>query len=193
MQAPLENPAPAGVRNISRATRVLFRHLRTGETREYLYLLERANLQGNSEMLALSDTRFLVIERDGGFLTNPAIGAATLKHIYEFDIAGATEIGALGRLGATPIGGTKTLEQATVAELEAAGIRPVRKTLRVDLLALGYPHDKPEGLALAPGGMLFVVNDDDFSIFQVGGQLVQKRLAPAGAVDVPTVWQIRLP
>ncbi len=192
MQSPLENPSRTGVRGISRATRVLFRHLITGETREYVYLLERANLQGNSEILALSNTRFLVIERDGGFLNNPALGAATLKHIYEFDITGATDVSTLGALGAAPING-KTIEQASAAELTAAGVAPVRKTLRVDLLALGYPHDKPEGLALAPGGMLFVVNDDDFSIVQVGGRLTQKLLAPMGMVDTPSVWQIRLP
>lgn len=192
MQSPLENPSPAGVRGVSRATRVLFRHLRTGETREYVYILERANLQGNSEILALSNTRFLVIERDGGFLNNPLLGAATLKYIYEFDITGATDISTIGALGTAPIGG-KTIEQASVQELAAAGVVAVRKTLRVDLLALGYPHDKPEGLALAPGGMLFVVNDDDFSIFQVDGQLRQKLLSPMGAVDKPAVWQIRLP
>jgi len=55
MQAPLENPASAGVRNVSRLTRILFRNLSTGATREYAYLLETPTLQGNSEILALSD------------------------------------------------------------------------------------------------------------------------------------------
>lgn len=191
MQAPLENPSPAGVRNVSRATRILFRNRSTGATREYLYLLELPTLQGNSEILALSATRFLVIERDGAFLFGAP--AATLKHIYEIDITGATDISALGAWGQAPIGGTKTIEQATVPELLSAGIVPVAKSLRVDLLALGYPHDKPEGLALAPGGMLFVVNDDDFGIAQVGGALVQKFLPPTTSADAVTVWQVRLP
>jgi len=191
MQAPLENPAPAGIRNVSRLTRVLFVHRTTGETREYAYLLDAATLQGNSEILALSSTRFLVIERDGAFLFGSP--AATMKKIYEFDLAGATDISALGALGATPIAGGKTLEQATVAELLAAGVVPVTKSLRVDLVALGYPHDKPEGLALAPGGMLFVVNDDDFAVAQAGGNLIQKVLPPTSEPDRVTVWQIRLP
>ncbi len=192
MQAPLENPSAAGVRNVSRATRILFRHRESGETREYLYLLDSPTLQGNSEILALSVTRFLVIERDGQFLFGTP--AATTKLIYEVDIAGATEISALGALGATPMGGSKTLEQATVAELAAAGIVPVTKKLRVDLVALGYPHDKPEGLALAPGGMLFVVNDDDFGIVSgPGGALAQKLLPPTTTADAVTIWQIRLP
>jgi len=191
MQAPLENPSSAGVRNVSRATRILFRHIVTGETREYLYLLDAATLQGNSEILALSATRFLVIERDGAFLFG--VPAAAMKRIYEIEVSGATDVSALGGLGQTPIGGTKTIEQATVAEIAAAGIVPVAKSLAVDLLALGYPHDKPEGLALAPGGMLFVVNDDDFGIVSAGGGLAQKFLPPTAEPDGVTLWQIRLP
>jgi len=190
MQAPLENPSPAGVRNISRATRILFRHMTTGETREYLYLLDAATLQGNSEILALSATRFLVIERDGLFLGGTP--AAAMKKIYEIDITGATDISTAGALGATPISG-RTLEQATVTELAAAGFVPVTKKLAVDLVALGYPHDKPEGLALAPGGMLFVVNDDDFGVVSQDGGLGQKILPTTGRPDGVAVWQIRLP
>ena len=148
MQAPLENPSSAGVRNISRATRILFRNIQSGATREYLYLLENSTLQGNSEILALSATRFLVIERDGTFLFGAPV--STFKRIYEIDMAGATDISAQGALGAAPING-KTIEQATVAEILAAGIVPVSKSLAVDLIALGYPHDKPEGLALEVG------------------------------------------
>ena len=189
MQAPLENPARAGVRGISRLTRVLFRHIVTGETREYAYLIDAGTLQGNSEITAVSDTRFLVIERDGAFLFGSPAAAA--KNIYEFDITGATDISELGALGATPIGG-KTLEQATVDELLAAGVVPVSKRLRLNLLDVGYPHDKPEGLALAPGGMLFVANDDDFGVAQEGGNLIQKILPPSGEADFTSVWQIRL-
>lgn len=191
MQAPLENPSSAGVRNVSRLTRVLFRDIATGATREYAYLLDDPTLQGNSEILALSDTRFLVIERDGAFLFGSP--AATVKKIYEIDVTGATDISALGALGATPISG-KTLEQATVVELTTAGVVPVSKTLRVDLVALGYTHDKSEGMALAPGGMLFVSNDDDFGI-NTGpdGSLIQKLLPPGSAPDAVEVWQIKLP
>lgn len=191
MQAPLENPAPAGVRNVSRFTRILFKHLVSGATREYGYLLEAATLQGNSEIVALSPTRFLVLERDGNFLGSSP--GPVFKRIYEADISGATEVGALGALGATPIAGGKTLEQATVAQLAAAGIVTARKTLSVDLASIGYPHDKAEGLALAPGGMLFVSNDDDFGIFSpVVGTLSQKLLPSSGVVDYVSLWQIKL-
>ena len=189
MQAPLENPSRTGVRNISRATRILLRHIATGRTREYLYLLESPTLQGNSEILALSATRFLVLERDGNFLFGSP--AAAVKRIYEADVATATDISALGALGAKPIGGTKTIEQATVAELDAAGIRSAVKSLRVDLVALGYPHDKPEGIALAPTGKLFIVNDDDFAVTDGGGTVVQKLLPPTGRPDYVSVWVVK--
>jgi hypothetical protein len=190
MQAPLENPAPAGVRNISRATRILFKHLETGATREYLYLLESPTIQGNSEILALSATRFLVLERDGNFLFGSP--AAAIKRIYEIDIAGATDISTLGTLGATPVNG-KTIERATAAEILAAGITPVSKTLRVDLTQVGFLSDKAEGLALAPGNWLFVSNDDDFGINSANGSIIQKLIPPLNTIDKPTLLQIKLP
>ncbi len=190
MQSPLRNPSSA-VDN-SLVTRILFKHITNGSTREYLYLLDRSGLQGNSEILALSSTRFLVIERDGTFLFGTP--TATLKKIYEVDISNATDVSALGGFNQLSVGGTKTLEQATPAELAASGIKAGIKTLRVDLLALGYPHDKPEGLALAPGGFLFVINDDDFGIVSQGGMLGQKFLPPSAVErDAPALWQIKLP
>jgi len=39
----------------------------------------------------------------------------------------------------------------------------------VDLLDLGYPHDKPEGLVVLGRDEIGVVNDDDYSITDGGG------------------------
>jgi hypothetical protein len=192
MQAPLENPTSAGVRNVSRLTRILFKHIATGATREYAYILDDPTLQGNSEILALSATKFLVLERDGNF----AFGSppSTVKRIYEIETTGATDISALGALGATPIAGGKTLEQATVAQLTGAGVVPVSKTLRVDLAAAGFPHDKAEGMALGPGNMLFVTDDDDFGITTGAiGVMIQKLLPPTNVPDFVEVWQFKLP
>jgi hypothetical protein len=115
MQAPLENPSPAGGRNISRATRILFRHVSTGATREYVYLLDSPTLQGNSEILALSATRFLVLERDGNFLFGSP--AATVKKVYEIDIANATDISVLGALGVKLIPPTTAPDFVTVWQI----------------------------------------------------------------------------
>jgi hypothetical protein len=191
MQSPLQNPN-ATVNATSVVTRVLFKHLTSGETRQYLYLLDRTGIQGNSEILAVSNKRFMVIERDGNFLNGTP--AATQKKIYEFDITGATEVSSIGGdLQLVASLGNKTLEQASPAELMSAGIVPVTKSLVVDLLSLGYPHDKPEGLALAPGRWLFVVNDDDFAIVSDAGALGQKVLPGTSRRDASAVWQIKLP
>jgi hypothetical protein len=190
MQAPLENPSSTGVRNVATATRILFRHTSTGATREYLYLLD-APTTLNSEIMALSPTRFLVLERDDFFPAGSP--AARVKKVYEIDVSEATDISTQGALGATPVGGTKTLEQASVAELSAA-VKPVSKKMVIDLLVLGYPHDKPEGLALAPGGVLFVSNDDDFGIVaKEGGGLTQKILPLTRQRDAVQLWRIKLP
>ena len=189
MQAPLANPAADGVRGVSRATRILFRHVVTGAMREYLYLLDSADLEGVSEILALTDGRFLVLERDDRF--PGARPAATVKRIYEIDVRAATDISSLGALGARPIAGGKTLEQASVAELASAGVVPVTKRLVVDLLALGFPHDKAEGLAHGTDGSLLVSSDDDFGITAApGGGLEPKRLPLTGARDASSVWQL---
>jgi hypothetical protein len=190
MQAPLENPTSSGVRDISRATRILFKHLENGSTKEYLYLLDDPAIEGISEIMALSDTRFLVLERDAHFLFGTP--AAALKRIYEIDISDATEISSMGAMGAKPVNG-KTIERATVEEIRASGIRPVTKTQRVELTRLGFAADKAEGMALAPDGWLFVSTDDDFGIRAANGEIVQKLVPPTNKVDKPSVWQIRFP
>jgi hypothetical protein len=73
-----------------------------------------------------------------------------------------------------------------------ADIVAVSKSLRVDLVALEYPHDKPEGLGLAPDGTVLVSNDDDFTVTQSAGNLIQKTLPPAGSPDYVSIWKIRL-
>lgn len=191
MQAPLDNPTREGVRGLSKLTRILFRNLTTGATREYAYMLDDATIEGNSEILALSDTRFLVLERDDHFLYG--VPSSSLKRVYEIDVAGALDISAPGALGATPIAGGKTLEQATVAQLLDAGIIPVTKLLRIDLIVAGFPHNKAEGLALGDGNTLLISNDDDFGVTAASpGVLAPKRLPPTNVIDFVELWKFRL-
>src|SRR5690606_13484696 len=116
-----------------------------------------------SAVVALSNTSFLVLERDGGFYRdNPQV----FKRVYKIDLRGATNIETIadaGTLvqdgaGGLTIGG-QTLEQVVVAggpaqafkagwdQLAALGIQPADKILVVDMAAeVQYPHDKMEGL-----------------------------------------------
>jgi Esterase-like activity of phytase len=148
-----------------------------------------------SEIAAVTETRFIVSERDQLFPGDPK-SPSKLKRIYKIDLAGATELsdpedGPRGRL----VNG-RTLEQLNDEELRSAGIVPVAKELVVDLLAMpgGYPHDKSEGLAVISDTLIAVSNDDDFGIVPDGkGGISEKRLPLEGdRVDVNRIYFIRL-
>ena len=186
IQNPLDNPNHAAAK-ASHLLRIVVLDVRTGSIRQYLYPMDDPGY-GASEIEAVSSTRFLVDERDGKFFHDPA-GASVQKKIYLIDITGATDVndpanGANGLM----IGG-KTLEQLSDSALAANSIVPVKKTLVVDMLAFGYPHDKAEGMTLSDDGRTIAVsNDDDFGVTDDGnGHFIQK-LLPSGAVDHNEVW-----
>ncbi|HXY35864.1 MAG TPA: esterase-like activity of phytase family protein [Planctomycetaceae bacterium] len=132
--------------------RLLEIDLASGKTRELLYPLDNEKVK-TSEMLAIDNHRFLVIERD-----NQAGQNAEFKKIMEIDIAGASDISAIDSLP------PKKLPK---------GVKPVRKSVSIDLLDSRYglagPHlaEKQEGLAwgpLLPDGrkLLWICVDNDF-------------------------------
>lgn len=176
MQSRLYNPNNAGATN-STLTRIVTFNLLTGVTKQYLYKQEIAN-NSNSEITALTDSTFLVIERDGRF---SADGVSVMKRIYKINISNATDVsGDFNSMDGLLVNG-KTLEANTWAELTAANIFPVQKTLAVDLVvALGdYPHDKLEGIWLIDNSTIGVVNDDDFAIWSDPvNKIKQKTLSP---------------
>lgn len=190
MQSPLYNPA--ATRDASRSLRLLTFDLTTGVTRQFVYLLDNPSYAGVSELVALSNDTFLVLERDGNFLKN---GTTPAKLLYKISLGEATDVsdpanGEAGRL----VNG-KTIDFASPAELQANGIKTVQKTLVVDLLKAfpSYPHDKPEGLALLSPTLLALSNDDDFGITAgADGNPAQKRLPFTGNVDRGAVYFIRL-
>ncbi|WP_018637794.1 esterase-like activity of phytase family protein [Parafrankia elaeagni] len=168
--------------------RVVTYNLRTRATHEYVYLLDDPlrNAGAVSEITAISNSRFLVTERDGNF------EPGAFKKIFTIDLTGATDVGPkasvpgavytagqggllLGTPGRTieaTVGSTDTATAA--ATLASFGIRPVGKTLDVDLAGLVstldptggfFGHDKVEGVATTDGGRTLVIsNDNDFGI-----------------------------
>lgn len=192
MQFPLYNPSAAAISG-SLVTRILTFDIATGATKQFVYLIERANLQANSEITAITNTTFLVLERDGEYGTE-ANKNTLFKRVYKIDIAGATDIsdpanGANGKL----YGGKTVEELKTLASLQTNGITPVSKQLVLDLateVTPIYPHDKAEGIALIGSRLLAVANDDDFGVVGTG-QYTQK-LLPDGTVDKNQVYFITL-
>lgn len=195
LQSPLYNPSAATVAN-STVIRILTFDLATGATKQYVYLMENASLTGCSEIVALTNTTFLALERDGLYGGHPT-APATFKRVYHFDLAGATDIsdpanGATGKL----YNGLTVEQLKDRAGLSAAGVVPVTKTLVLDLLtdlSPVYPHDKAEGLVLIGNDQLAIANDDDFGVLDNGANgFAPKPLPATKQVDRNRVYFVQL-
>ncbi len=154
---------PATTSRRSVYTRILKLDVVTGATEEFVYRLRDSNRgQGVSEILAINDHEFLVVERDNrSFLTSGE--APTRKDIFKIDINGATDVSDIIGLPAT-------------GNLPVA-ITGVSKTPFIDLLdpAFGLHlndadaiAEKIEGLAWGPNlsdgrHVLYVVSDNDLN------------------------------
>lgn len=112
---------------------------------------------GISELLAISPTRLLALERAG--IENDQGVYTTYVRIYEIDTAGATDVSSLQTLA-------------------GASYRPATKRLVLDLNAIGLPRvDNLEGMAFGPvlpngHASLVLISDDNFSKKQVTQVLV---------------------
>ncbi len=154
MQSPLlqDGALDTNSSRIGLNSRIVEIEITSGATREFLYSLD---VKGNgiSEILAINERDFLVLERDG----KPGADAR-IKKIFKINLAGATDIRDLKQLPTSGI---------------PAGVVPVSKQLFIDLLdpAFGlagtsFP-EKIEGLAFGPDledgrHLLLVMNDNDF-------------------------------
>jgi len=186
MQSALKAPGLEGKAKAVPITRIVTVDMATKAVAEYLYPL--ANPQkskvGVSEITALSDTKFLVAERDG------ALQPEGNKKIYVADIAGATDVGPQADVadatyqadgGGLLVDGKPletfvgvTDDAAAIEKLKGAGITVAAKSLKLDLGALVrqfnpngefFGHDKVEGLATSDGGTTLVIsNDSDFGL-----------------------------
>lgn len=187
MQSTMHNPEPIR----SNVTRIVTLDLETGATQQFVYIQEDSNLS-NSEITALSNTEFLVVERDGKF----AGDGPAQKHIYKIDINGATDISgddAGAELGMLIDG--KTIEQSSAEELLAAGIEPVKKTLVADLVqTFGYAHDKLEGIWLIDSNTIGCLNDDDFAVSDEDGDgIIEQKVLPGTehVIDASSLYLIK--
>lgn len=184
MQSTMDNPTTAV--NKSDLTRIVTIDLETKKVKQYLYKQEGgAKAYSNSAITALSNTSFLVLERDGDFYRdNPN----AFKRVYKIDLRHATNLEDIAetaqikqdaKLGLTIDG--QTLEQYVLAKgwdgLKTQGILPPTKTLVLDMIEkVKFPHDKMEGLWLIDDKRLGLINDDDFALWVTNGVLEQKYL-----------------
>lgn len=152
------NPSPSTDR-LGLNNRILKIDLSTGETHEYVYVLDAINRgQGVSDIVAINDHEFLVIERDNRSNLQSPPQAPTRKTICKIDLTGATDVSDVDSLPAGALPGS---------------IKPVTKTLFINLLdadlnlAPTIP-EKLEGLAFGPDlpdgrHVLYVISDNDLN------------------------------
>ena len=166
IQSPLYNPG-SSTKNNSDVIRILGIDANNGTpVEEYIYLLERNKDAGYSssrvdkigDAVYAGNGRFLVIERDS---EGPGV-AEGKKYIFNINLKGATNIN-------NTAWSADTLEGMTADELKNLGITAVHKTKVLNLPSIGYGgSDKAEGIAILPGNMLAVINDNDFGLAGAG-------------------------
>lgn len=194
MQFPLYNPSSAAISN-SLVIRIVTFDIVSGVTKQFVYMMENPSLQAVSEITAIDNNNFLVLERDGLFATD-ANRTTVFKKIFKISLTGATDIsdaadGANGKL----FGGKTIEELKDAATLATNGIIPVTKTLVADLMRdipTLYPHDKAEGLVIINSKTIAVSNDDDFGITGANRVYERKILAGTGQVDRNSIYFIKL-
>jgi hypothetical protein len=139
--------------------RLLKIDLVTGETHEYVYVLDAINRgQGVCEILAINDHEFLVVERDNRSNLQTPPQAPTRKTIYKINLTGATDVSGIDSLpaGALPVGVTPVSKQLFINLLDA------------DLNLAATIPEKIEGLAWGPDladgrHVLYVISDNDLN------------------------------
>jgi hypothetical protein len=162
MQSPLAQDGGDG----GRANRIVTIDIATGTTRQYVYdnyLADKNKTYNSSEILAINDHEFLVLERDGKGLGDGS--KAVVKRVYKIELSGATDIGALN--GGAGISGEsnllahavgKTLFLDLVTSLKAAGFADT--SIPAKLEGMSFGEDILEGSTLYH--TLYIANDNDF-------------------------------
>jgi hypothetical protein len=119
---------------------------------------------GLSAIHALSNTEFLVLERDNRGLGVEVTAAPLHKRVYRISIAGATDVSSLSLAGSNDL---------------PAGVVPVSKVEELDILAVlraagaSDIPEKLEGLAIGPRltdgrHLVLIGSDNDYSVTQTG-------------------------
>lgn len=151
MQSGMRQDVIAGNNKLARIVTI---DIETGATRQYAYLITDGT--GVSEILAINEHEFLVVERDGTGLGDGT--PASVKKLYRFDLTGATEITGMSTAeavaAAVPKTGFLDLKQA----LNDFGLADTEIPSKIEALAFG-PDVTLDGVLTHT---LYIANDNDF-------------------------------
>ena len=159
--------APGTTNRLGLNNRILKVDLATGQTEEYVYVLDAINRgQGACEILAINDHEFLVVERDNRSWLAAEPQAPTRKTIHKIDISGATDVSGIASLpaGALPAGVTP-VQKLVVPE---PFINLLDPALGLNLNDANAIAEKIEGLSWGPDladgrHVLYVFSDNDLN------------------------------
>jgi hypothetical protein len=156
-------------------TRILKYDTTTGlNVAQYAYKLDNISSgRGISALVALDDTRFMVLERNnrGLGVPNANLGTPWDKKVYLIDLIGATDVSGVALNSANPPGVTP------VSKVAAALIDLAANTTAASLAALGNKApEKWEGLTVGPqlsdgSYLLLAGTDNDYSVTQNGSNV----------------------
>ncbi|MCH9768607.1 MAG: esterase-like activity of phytase family protein [Actinomycetia bacterium] len=200
MQSALATPGIDGRPRGVPLTRIVTIDLDTRDTQTFL--LPLADPQNSkvlvSEITALSDTEFLIAERD------TTLAPDGNKKIYVADISQASDVGPASTVpgarydaaaGGLLVDGEPieafagvTSDAEAVEALRAAGIEVAAKTLKLDLDGLltelnpkgeFFGHDKVEGVVTPDGGRTLIIsNDSDYGLVGIDSDTAPFPLTP---------------
>lgn len=154
MQSPLAQDGGDG----GRANRIVTIDTVTGATKEYAYdNLIGSKAYNSSEILAVNDHQFLILERDGKGQGDGS--AAKIKQVWAVDIAGAEDVSGLsGQAALLAKAPSKTQFLDIAAALKAFGIADTAIPAKLEGLAFG--EDIMDNGVLKH--TLYIANDNDF-------------------------------
>lgn len=172
IQSTLANTLKNEIKN-KRLTRILVIDIGSGESSQYAYIQDYPE-NSNCEILALSETKCLILERDSGFL-NDSKKKSKSKRVYLVDFSFADDISGKNNSSSGLLINGKTIEETDEFEFLSL-YKPVLKYNYpvVDLISKKYIHDKCEGMAIMDNKWLVISNDDDFGIMDSSGILTPK-------------------
>ena len=154
MQSPLAQDGGDG----GRANRIVTVDVETGEIHEYAYdNIINGKAYNSSEILALNDHQFLILERDGKGQGDGS--SAKVKQVWAVDLSGAEDVGSLsGQAALLAKAPAKTLFLDIAAALKGFGVPDTEIPAKLEGLAFGQD--------IVENGVtkhtLYIANDNDF-------------------------------
>jgi hypothetical protein len=145
-----------------RANRIITIDIASGATHEFAYdnyLTDTKKAYNSSELLALNNHEFLVLERDGKGLGDSS--SAVVKRMYKIDISGAFDVtDVTGQTDLLAKAVSKSLFLDIRAVLNANGITDDKIPAKLEGAAFGEDVVDANGISFHT---LFLANDNDFS------------------------------